>query len=302
MGQDAAQIKERIISLVKVNGPSLPVFIAREIGLSILFSSAFLSELFGDKELKMSYLRIGSSPLYFLSGQESMLENYSQYLKNKEREAYLVLKEKRFVKDKELEPAIRVALREIKDFAVPFKKDNEIFWRYFLINESEFYEQNVIESREEIIEEPIILKDKEEVILPEKGAEIVETEEKIIELPKKEKKRQRQKKKIDNKKTKNENNKFFNKIKEFLSKKKVEILDIEEINIDKIVFRVKEKEEYLIIAYNKKKITEEDIINSYKKSKEIGLKYKILLLGEPVKKISNLIDAIKELKNIEKVE
>lgn len=297
---DGIQIKERILSLVKSNGPSLPSFIARETGLSILFSSAFLSELFGDKELKMSDLRVGSSPLYFIQGQEPMLENFSQYLKNKEKDAYLLLKEKRFLTDKEMEPAIRVALREIKDFAIPFKVNDEIFWRYFLANESEFLYPKVPEVKEVAIAEPIIVKedDPKEVI-----TEIVEDTIEVEHKKEKNKKKEGKLiKKTPNKRTKNENSKFFNKVKEFLSKKKIEIIDIEEININKIIFRVKEKEEYLIVAYDKKKINEEDIINSYKKSQNKGLKYKILFLGEPVKKLDTLISAIKELKSMEKVE
>ena len=66
MSQDAAQIRGRIISLIRDNGPSLPVQISQGTGLSILFSSAFLSELYGDKIINISNLRVGSSPLYFL--------------------------------------------------------------------------------------------------------------------------------------------------------------------------------------------------------------------------------------------
>lgn len=316
---DAMQIKEKIISLVKLNGPSLPVFIARGTGLSILFASAFLSELFGDKELKMSDLRVGNSPLYFLPGQEPMLENFSQYLKNKEKEAFLLLKEKKFLKDVELEPAIRVALRQIKDFAMPFHRDNEIFWRYFLADESEFTLKvkpvvNREPEKEVMINETLVsgeipIYEKKEVTEIEISNE-KETDGTQEELPeqfdKKETKKHEKKEKKPaqkiKKKTKDENNRFFNRVKEFLLKKKIEILGIEEININKIIFRVKEKEEYLIIAYNKKKITDVDIINSYKKAKDLKLPYKILSLGETMKKLDSLIRASKELRGIEKVE
>lgn len=103
-------------------------------------------------------------------------------------------------------------------------------------------------------------------------------------------------------KEKEKHNNFFNKIKEFLALKQIEILDIAEIGVNKIIFRVKKDEEYIIIAYNKKKITEQDIINSSKKSQEFGLPYKIILLGEPMKRFGNLIEAVKNLKDIEKIE
>ena len=54
----------------------------------------------------------------------------------------------------------------------------------------------------------------------------------------------------------------------------------------------------LVIAYNKKRINEEDIIKAHKKSAETGLKYELICLGEPLKKISDLIEALKNLENI----
>ena len=83
-------------------------------------------------------MKVGNSPVYFIPGQETMLEKFSEYLKSKEKEAFALLKEKRFLEDKKQDPAIRIALREIKDFAIAFKKDDEIFWRYFTIPENEF--------------------------------------------------------------------------------------------------------------------------------------------------------------------
>ncbi|MFC1682475.1 hypothetical protein ACFL0X_02575, partial [Nanoarchaeota archaeon] len=72
--------------------------------------------------------RVGSSPVYFLEGQERGLEGFSNHLKSKEKEAFDLLKEKKFLGDSEIEPAIRVALRAIKDFAVPFERDGKVIW------------------------------------------------------------------------------------------------------------------------------------------------------------------------------
>jgi len=41
--KDTSEIKEKIILILRKNGPSLPVHIAKEIETSILFTSAFLS-------------------------------------------------------------------------------------------------------------------------------------------------------------------------------------------------------------------------------------------------------------------
>ncbi|MDE1848469.1 MAG: hypothetical protein KGH55_00345 [Nanoarchaeota archaeon] len=300
---DASLMREKILYLIKMHGPSLPVFIAKETGLSILFASAFLSELLSNKELRISNLRVGSSPLYFIPGQEPLLENFSQYLKNKEKDAFMLLKEKRFLTDKELEPAIRVAMRDIKDFAVPFEKDGEVLWRFFTSQESDFIPQfkkveiqlNVEETAQEPAREAIT-EIMTEIKSPVEEIESVESEEQERKPRKPIKRPQKPTKK------KSQDNKFFNKVKELLSKKKIEIIDIEEISINRIIFRVKDHEEYLIIAYNKRKISEQDIISSYKKSHELKLQYKIWALGEPVKKFDNLMAALKSMRGLEKIE
>ena len=43
--------KQKITQILKIKGPSLPVQIARETGLSSLFAGAFLSELVNEKIL-----------------------------------------------------------------------------------------------------------------------------------------------------------------------------------------------------------------------------------------------------------
>ena len=285
---DAQQIKEKIISLIQTSGPTLPVYIARDTGLSIIFASAFLSELISDKRLKISDMRVGSSPLYFIPGQEPLLENFSQYLKSKEKDAFMILKERKFLKDKDLDPAIRVALRGIRDFAIAFKRNDEIYWRYFTVPELEF--QISIEPPKE--KEILIIEEKSEEIKPEVVEEKISSPEEIKKSPKKTKSKKQPKK--------DKKNNFFNKVKESLEQRQIEILGIEEIGISKIIFKVRDESEYLVIAYNKKKISEQDVINSHKKSLELGLPYKILLLGEPMKRFDNLIKAAKDLKGMRK--
>ena len=332
--KDTLQIKDKMVVTLKNRGPSLPVHIAKEVGLSILFTSAFLSELFNDQEVKISHMRVGSSPIYYLSGQEPALENYAEYLKSKEKESFLLLKEKKFLKENELEPAIRVAIKEIKDFAIPFISNEEKWWRYFTIEESELknseekIEYPKIKIEEEIqpeIEEISKTMIKEANELEEKRVteeisqinnegimEPKQIYEKLIEGPEKEIKEEKLdifekeskktiKRKIPVKRAKS-NEKFLEKVKEFLSKSSVEILSIEGLKKEELILKVKIKgEEQLLVAYNKKKIGEKDILHAAKKASEFDLKYSILSLGELPKKISNLIDALQNIKNIGKV-
>jgi hypothetical protein len=352
--QDASHTREKILSILRMKGPNIPVYIAQETGLSMLFASAFLSELLSDKLIKMSHMRVGNSPIYFVQGQESQIERFSSYLKSKEKDAFLLIQDKKFLKDSEQSPAIRVALRGIKDFAFPFRRNNEIFWRYLTSSESEFKnnikpieEHKYIEAKpkpfdqrereigdkiikdikiediEEIRKDKEKLEEIEEEIKEEEEPEQIELEEKEEEkieevkeeTPKHEKikitKEKNAKPKIKaktekiQKKTnvKKQDDKFFDKIKEFLSKETIEIVNIESFNKNEILLRIKsEGTEKLLVAYNKKKILDADIINANKKASKLNLKYLILSMGEPSKKLSSLIESAQNLEKIEKIE
>src|SRR3989344_2386859 len=150
------QTPKKIIEIIQRRGPSLPMSLAKELRMNSLFISAFLSELASEKKVKVSHLKVGGSPLYFIEGQEEKLEPFHTYLPQKEIEAFQLLKLNNILKDAEQEPAIRVALRSIRDFAVGFKKDNEIYWRDYLISEEEVErllepKQKVPEIKKEII-------------------------------------------------------------------------------------------------------------------------------------------------------
>ncbi len=324
MVQDAAKLKEKILEFLQRRGPSLPVHIAKETGLSILFASAFLSELVSDKEVKISYMKVGGSPLYFIPSHASQIERFSQHLKSKEKDAFLLLKEKKFLKDSFQEPAIRVALRSIRDFAIPFERNSELFWRYIAVQEEEF---KVEETKDEVIikEEPkeieektIIIEEKEEQIeeeeskpeIKESGIIVEEkpitkkrqTKEPKLEIFDKKEKKPAQKKPVKKKAPKH-NEKFFEKIKEFLEKKSIDILGIEGFEKNELILRIKEgKTEKLLMAYNKKRITENDLITASKKSSEMNLPYLILSLGELPKKLSNFIEAVQNLSSMEKID
>jgi hypothetical protein len=121
---------EKIIGFLDEKGPSLPINIAKALQMSSLFISAFLSELTNEKRINVSSLKVGGSPLYYLSGQENKLEDYYKYLHPREAEAFLLLKEYKVLKDVDQDPVMRVALRAIKDFSVGFKLNDDIYWRF----------------------------------------------------------------------------------------------------------------------------------------------------------------------------
>ena len=127
--------KEKIINIIKESGPSYPGKISKETQLSPLFASAFLAELVSERKLKISNMKIGGSPIYHLVGQETNLENFIEHLNHKEREAFHLLKDSQVLEDSQQTPAMRVALRKIKDFAKPLNvkinEESKLFWKFF---------------------------------------------------------------------------------------------------------------------------------------------------------------------------
>jgi len=169
------QTHQKIIEAIQNRGPSLPVQLAKDLSMNSLFISAFLSELSSEKKIKVSHLRVGGSPLYFLEGQEEKLEPFHTYLPQREIEAFQLLKTKKILEDAEQEPAIRVALRSIRDFAIGFKKDDEIYWRYSLTPEEEIEEILTPKKPEIKIEK------KEAKKIPEIKKEIIKPKKQTIE-------------------------------------------------------------------------------------------------------------------------
>src|SRR3989338_3224524 len=150
--------RELILAFMRQHGPSLPAAIARELKTSLLFGSAHLAEMTATGKLKTSNLKIGGSPLYFIPGQEALLENFSQNLGEKDKRAYDLLKESKVLSDKDIDPLTRVALRNIKDFAVAINVSHDgadmLFWRWHSLSNKEV-EQIFREMSGEKEEEPI---------------------------------------------------------------------------------------------------------------------------------------------------
>jgi hypothetical protein len=172
--------QDKILQFLSVNGPSLPSKVAKLIGTEILIASAHLADLSAQGKLKISNLKVGGSPLYYLSGQEEQLEKFAAgNLNPQDLQVLNMLKEKQVLREKELELLPKVALREMKDFALPlqvtFRDSIELFWKWHLLSEEE---------TNRLIREKLVGVEKEaaEKIAEEKVRETVK-DEKVISEP-----------------------------------------------------------------------------------------------------------------------
>ncbi len=143
--QNILDKKSFIVELIKSEGPSLPSSISKKVGMTLLFTSALFSEMVADKTLKISYLKIGGSPLYYLPGQEEMLEKYTNHLNSQEKESFEMLKQNQVILEDNLDPVHRVAIKSIKDFAslitISVEGKERNFWKIYSLSLEESQEK-----------------------------------------------------------------------------------------------------------------------------------------------------------------
>jgi hypothetical protein len=134
--------REKVLEVVQAKGPLIPVKIVKELGGNTFVIGAVLSDLIATKQVRATqYLRVGSSPVYFVSGQEEKLQDFVNYLNEKDRRSLVVLKDAKVMRDVELDPLTRVCFQNMKDFAFPFMLDEggkqETFWKFYLTSDAE---------------------------------------------------------------------------------------------------------------------------------------------------------------------
>ena len=290
--EKALETRERIVEIVKQKGPVLPVHISKEIGSDILMASAHLAELTASKRLKISTIKVGGSPLYYLQGQEEMLQKFIGSMNDKEKKAFDLLSQSKILRDAEQEPVVRVALREIKDFAIPLNvthnNNKEMFWKWYLANNEEA--EGLIKQKLQILEKPIERKVEQETIKRQ--------EEKPIQLTQQQTKEKTTKKY----KPRDKEDNFLKDIMRFFEKNRINVISSEIIKRDsEIDFLVELPSvvgnlQYYCKARNKKKISDSDLSNAYVKGQFKKLPVIVLSPGELSSKAQEIL--AKELNNI----
>ena len=247
-------IKKTVLDFVRFNGPILPAHVAKKIEKDLIQSGALLSDLLSEKLIKISVAKIGGSPVYYSLGQEAKLSMLYDYLPGKEKEAYTLLNEKKVLRDKEVIASIRVALRNLRDFAIPFKYKDEIYWRWYLLPQEQINQYlPKIEVKQEVKKiEPVKVKEKQAKKRPK--------------------------------------NEFLDDVKKYLSEGKLEIKEEilskkkNEVDIIVVVSSDIGRLEFLVNAKNKKRINEADLSLAYNKGQKLKLPVLFLTSGSLTKK------------------
>ena len=123
---------EKVLAYMRQQGPVLPTQVAKVLEKDTFYAGAILSDLLSKKIIRITTAKLGGSPVYYLPEHQEKLSLLYQHLPMREKEAYDMLKEHKILKDEETQPAIRVALKALKDFAVPVQIGNTFYWRWHL--------------------------------------------------------------------------------------------------------------------------------------------------------------------------
>ncbi len=314
--------KKRIISILEERGPSSIAQIVKALNLFDVNVLDLLSDLIKEKKIKASNLKINNSFLYFLPLQESKLENFVNYLSDIEKKAFTILRENRLIEDDKQGPEIRNAMRQIKDFAIPIHHRGKTLWKYYLLPD-----QKVMEALDKVVigEKVVGQKiwediNKGKTSVSEIGKKIwddIEKENKLRETIiekqvgiksdgvevsvevrpekiKKKTKKQIEKEKLDA---------FLGEVKVYLRKNNIELVKLDEFNKNQIVGIVRAntdpEKKRLLIVYNKKKLTMNELMRIYKKTSDKNMQYYVLLKSGITKKLQETIDACKNLTKVD---
>ncbi len=134
--------QDKILHFLRMHGPAIPSKVAKMLNTQILFASALLSDLASQGKIRISDLKIGGSPLYYLPGQEERLHQFAAgNLNPKDLQVLNYLREQKVAREADADLLTKVALRSLKDFAVPLRVttagNSELFWRWHLASAEE---------------------------------------------------------------------------------------------------------------------------------------------------------------------
>jgi len=285
-----ADKKRMVLDIIKREGPSLPSSVSGRIGIPLLLTSALFSEMRSDKSVKLSSLKVGGSPLYYVEGQEAMLDNFMKHLELKEQEAFELLKESEVVDEEKMQPAFRVAFRSMKDFAVPvtvkLESGEKVFWKFHTTS-NETVNQKITE----------LLKIKESKPEIEKAKEIEAPAEKSAEgIMEKSEHKKSAKKPKDNEKTKG-------KITDWIGKKGL-IMEREIDEENSCVVSTNSqvgKLHFLAVTKLKKSISEADLSLAYQQGQQAKMPVLLLTNGILTKKAQAYLEQLGKLIVVEKL-
>lgn len=289
------KVNQRVLEIVRQRGPLVPAQVSVEVGTSSLIVSAMLSELASLRQVRISSVKVGGSPLYYTPGQEEKLQRYVKYLHEKEVKAYELLKSKLVLQDDTLDSVTRVALRQIKDFAMPLNVQTpdggvKLFWKWYMLSngEAEPYINDILERGKK--EKAAQVAPKLEIAMPE-TQRIAETQKPKVSDVQETLRVQKPKRAAPS-----ASGEFVNNIMNFFGSSQIEVLERFEgkrkseaefvVSVPSPVGSIK----YYCMAKDKKSCNDADLSSAYVQGQVRKLPVLFLTSGKLTKKAAEMLE------------
>jgi hypothetical protein len=225
--------EEKIMQLVRMSGPTLPNAVAKQLNTEIYLASAILSGLVQNGHLKLSSRRIGSSPLYYVPGQENRVrERLHKELNELEKKTLERVKDLKVAFTEELYPQERFLVNELKDFveALTLNSDGQELklWKHYSVSQDEL--NSIINSKLHKIEPKQELTQLEvQQTLPQpvqqpQSVEEIKPLSIFTDPPKQESVETSKPKRVRKEHIPKQDSEFEKKVHEYLKEKKIEII------------------------------------------------------------------------------
>ncbi len=291
--------QDRILQFIGMSGPTTPSKVAKMINTDSLLASAHLSDLSSQKKVKVSHLKIGGTPLYYIPGQEERLYAFANgNINPKDFEVLEFLKEKKILREQELELLPRVALRSLKDFAVPFNVtmhgETELFWKFYLVSDEErdqLVKQMLVPVAKEVAGQTMSEGRESDSMLMEEQYERVSAQTKlVVEEPMQKVKEKPRRKKVVEDTFSEDLEAFFKRLKIIIEQKETLRKNAEMnylVKVPSVVGQMK----YFCKAKNKAKCDERDLSAAYMEAQMKKLPLLFLYTDELNKKVQEMMES-----------
>ena len=308
---------EKIITLLRQRGPLVPNDLKKTLGVDSMILGAVLSELNSRGQVKITKLKKGASPFYYIPGQEQLLEKLTEFLNPKDQNTVRLLQEQKVIQESTQEMFVRVSLRNIPDYVREFMVQTSQgpyrFWRYYLMSEAEamkFLEDKFAPKKEAPKEKPkevVIEKIIEPKVVKEKQVK-EKQEEKSVEVKKSkplpiQNKTAPKPRILENEKQQSlqvspslEKTPFYEKTITYFKENDIVLLSEEQISKDReysFVVKIPSSVGHLkmyVHARNKKKLNEGDVAPALLKAKTKDITCLFMTNGDFTKKSLDLME------------
>ena len=285
--------KDNLLRYIREKKAVTPTMVAEDFETTTIIASAALSELAKEKLIKITFLKLASSPYYYDPKQSSILiELGEKYLKGYDKEIFLKLKKQEVLNHLSLSIQESLAIERIKDFAklleIEYNSKKLKFWVWYL--------RNLKETKEQIISLLKGGKSSEKKIEQE-----TKTQKTISNVKKIESRELNKSSNIDKTNLFKAKEDFESKVENFIEnffKENYLSIDDKTKKENKIEYKVKLVANEIVInfdcVYFKKKPKETELIKFYSSS----VKPKIVFIENVSKKLLKLSENLENLKII----